>query len=194
MVHSEPIFAEFVLISSPKIVCNFLPSKLRSSKYVLRENFQLSCRGSYTTKEGSFLCSCSRGGVGVFPRKFLKNGCKWCILSPSFAEFVLISSRKIVCNFCPQSSDLRNTYCGRIFNLAVEDHIQPKEGSFLCSRSRGGGSGLPEKIFEKRMQMMHFESIHSRLVGIFLKLHFCLERKDPGGNTKVMQYSLRDDF
>ena len=70
-----------------------------------------------------------------------------CILSPSFAEFVLISSRKIVCNFCPQSSDLRNTYCGRIFNLAVEDHIQPKEGSFLCSRSRGGGVGSPRENF-----------------------------------------------
>ena len=68
---------------------------------------------------------------GPPPGKFLKNGCKWCILSPFFAEFVLITSPKIVCNFCPQSSDLRHTCCGKISNLAVEDHIQQKRGVFM---------------------------------------------------------------
>ena len=147
MVHSEPIFAEFVLISSPKIVCNFCPQSSDLRNTYCGRIFNLAVEDHIQPKRGVFYALAVGGGVGVFPRKFLKNGCKWCILSPSFAEFVLISSRKIVCNFCPQSSDLRNTYCGRIFNLAVEDHIQPKEGSFLCSRSRGGGSGLPEKFF-----------------------------------------------
>ena len=81
---------------------------------------------------------------------------------PIFAEFVLISSPKIVCNFCPQSSDLRNTYCGRIFNLAVEDHIQPKRGVFYAL-AVGGGRGLPEKILEKWMQMVHSEPIFCRV-------------------------------
>ena len=82
---------------------------------------------------------------------------------PIFAEFVLISSPKIVCNFCPQSSDLRNTYCGRIFNLAVEDHIQPKRGVFYALAVGGGGRGLPENIFEKWMQMVHSEPIFCRV-------------------------------
>ena len=75
--------------------------------------------------------SCRWGSGGPPPGKFLKNGCKWCILSPIFAKFVLITSPKIVCNFCPQSSDLRHTCCGKISNLAVEDHIQQKRGVFI---------------------------------------------------------------
>ena len=39
-------------------------------------------------------------GGGPPPGKFLKNGCKWCILSPFFAEFVSIFPQKIVCNIC----------------------------------------------------------------------------------------------
>ena len=89
---------------------------------------------------------------GPPPGNFLKNGCKWCILSPFFVEFVSIFSPKIVCNFCLQSSDLRYTWCGRIFTLAVEDHIKPKRGIFYLLAVWGG---LPEKIFEKRMQMVH---------------------------------------
>ena len=59
----SPFFAEFVSIFSPKIVCNFC---LQSSdlRYVMRENFR------------------AVWGARVSPRKFLKNGCKWCILSP----------------------------------------------------------------------------------------------------------------
>ena len=54
-----------------------LPSNLRLPIYVIRENFHLSCRGSYKAQEGRgfFLFSRSRagGGVVVSPGKFLKK-------------------------------------------------------------------------------------------------------------------------
>ena len=72
MMYSEPIFPEFVLIFPPKL-CVII--------YVMQEKFHLE--DHIQPKSGVFLSSRSRGGrVGVSPRKFLKNGCKWCILSP----------------------------------------------------------------------------------------------------------------
>ena len=80
---------------------------------------------------------------------------------------MFIFSPKIVCNFCLQSSDLRYTHCGRIFTLAVEDHIK-QEGNFLSSRRRGGGgSGYPRENFLK-----------TDANGAFLA-HFCRLSVDP---------------
>ena len=160
----SPVFAEFVSIFFPKNFVQFLPSKLRSSIYVKRENIHLSTnRRSYKAKEGDFLSSRSMGGggSGVSPRKFLKNGCKWCILSP----FMPSSCRffPIICNFCFQISDLLYTWCGRIFTLAVEE--KPKRGIFYLLVVWGD---LPEKIFEKWMQIMN---------GAFWA-HFCRVRVD----------------
>ena len=83
-------FAEFVSIFSPKILCNFC---LQSS--MMRENVHLSCRGSYKEKDGTFLSSRSRGGLGVSPRKYLKNECKLCILSPFLHSSCRFSPQKL---------------------------------------------------------------------------------------------------
>ena len=74
------------------------------------------------------------GGIpGIF---FLKNGCKWCIMSPYFAEYVLIFPTKL----CVILRD--------ISTLAVEDNIKPKRGVFdpLTLWLGGGGSGSPREI------------------------------------------------
>ena len=91
----------------------FLPSKLRSPVFVLRENFHISCRGSYKVQEGSFyplVVVGGGGGVGdsrVSPRFFfLKNGCKWCILILFWADCLLIFSPKLWLIFATISSSL----------------------------------------------------------------------------------------
>ena len=89
-------------------------------------------------------------GGGVSPRKLLKmdtNGAFWTHIMPSSCWFFL---QKLCVIFAFKSSDLRYTWCRRIFTLAEEDHIKLKRGVFLSSCSRGGGGwrGLPEKIFE----------------------------------------------
>ena len=51
----------------PKLWIFFLPSKLRSLIFVLREKFHISCRGSYKVQEGSFyplVVVCVLGGGG----------------------------------------------------------------------------------------------------------------------------------
>ena len=57
----------------------------------------LHCRGAEVTNDaggftdsGGSRGSTARGGGGG-NQIFLKNGCKWCILSPFVCEFVLIS-------------------------------------------------------------------------------------------------------
>ena len=111
----------------------------------MRENFHINRRWSSQSGE-LFILSQYGGGVGVSPRKFLKNGCNWCVLSQFFAEFVLFFFlQKIVCNFCLQSSDLRYTWYGRIFTLAEEDHIKPKRGVFYLLAVGGGGGRDPSR-------------------------------------------------
>ena len=78
------------------------------------------------------------GGPGSSPGKILKNGCKRCIASPFLPSLCWFSPKNCVYFF---HSKLRCKWCGRIFTLAVEDHIKPKEG-FLSSRSKGGGFGV----------------------------------------------------
>ena len=90
MVHSEPIFCRVRVDFFQKTCVQFLPSKLRSSIYVMRENFHFSCGGSYKAKEGNF----SFPPPPPSPRKFLKNGCNgcnWCNLSPFFANVSIFS-------------------------------------------------------------------------------------------------------
>ena len=77
-----------------------------------------------------------------------------------------------MCNFCFQISDLLYTWCGRIFTLAVEE--KPKRGFFLSSRSTGGGRSLPEKSFEKRMQMVHSKPIFAHKI----VCNFCFQISD----------------
>ena len=159
------------------------------------KNFHLSCRGK--AKEGIFfyLLAVGGGGVGVSPRKFLKNGCKWCILSPFLPSSYRFQPPKIVCNFCLQSSNLHDA------------------GHFFPFAWGGGSFRFFFFFFFKRIQMIHSESIHSRLlvgffffffwnftfvmkapscrvcdVGVYRGSHgrswfFFLCRKDPGGNT-----------
>ena len=88
------------------------------------------------------------GGPGASPGKFLKNGCKWCILSPFFAEFVSNFSPKIVCNFCLQSSDLSIYVMRENFHLSCRRSYQAKEGEFFIF-SQYGGSGSPRENFWK---------------------------------------------
>ena len=71
------------------------------------------------------------GGVRVSPRKFLKNGCKWCIRSP-----FLPSS----CRFFPKKLCVIFAFKSPIFYIR-------DVGKFLSSRSRGGGSGSPRENF-----------------------------------------------
>ena len=84
------------------------------------------------------------------PGKFLKNGCKWCILSPFFAEFVFIFSPKSVCNFAFKAPIFNIRIAGEFspYIVAVEDHIKPKSGVFTLSQSGGGGgSRSPRENF-----------------------------------------------
>ena len=60
------------------------------------------------------------GSGGGLPREFfLKNGCKWCILSPFFADCVLIFSTNLFCEFLSSKlrSDIRDA--GEFLPLAV---------------------------------------------------------------------------
>ena len=64
-----------------------------------------------------------------------------------------------MCNFCLQSSDIRDA--GEFLPLTV----YLREGIFLsCSR---GSRVSPGKILEKWTQMVHSESIFGRLQGEF---------------------------
>ena len=89
-----------------KKLCVILPSNLRLPIYVMRENFHLSCRGSYKEQEGRFVYSLAVGG-GVSPRKFLKKKwCKWSILS-LFCRLIVNIFSKIVWDFCDDPEDTK---------------------------------------------------------------------------------------
>ena len=150
-------FAEFVSIFSQKIVCNFC---LQSSDDAQRENVYLSCRGSYKAKKGTvYPLVVGEGGSGS-PRENVWKTDANCAFWAHFCRVRVDFFPKNCVYFCLQSSDLRYTWCGRIFTFAVEDHIKPKRGIFyLLAVGVGGGCrGLPEKIFEKRQEMVlaHF--------------------------------------
>ena len=62
-------------------------SNLRSSIYVMRENFHLSCKGK--AKEGNYLSSCRRGGGGRgLPEKIFEKRMQMVHSELIFAEFV----------------------------------------------------------------------------------------------------------
>ena len=120
MVHSDPIFCRVRVNFFPKKCVKFLPLKLRSSIYASRENFHLSCRGSYKAKEGSFYPLAARGGRGL-PEIIFEKWMQMVHSKPISADCLLIPpppAPKIVCYFCLQSSDLRKTWWGRNFSLA----------------------------------------------------------------------------
>ena len=115
IVHSQPIFCRLNFVYCLLIYSHncgyFLPSKLRSPVFVLRENFHISCRGSYKVQEGSFhplvvVGGGCRGLPGLPEIFFLKNGCKWCILSLFWADCLLIFSPKLWLIFATISSSL----------------------------------------------------------------------------------------
>ena len=131
MVHSEPIFC--------RVGADFFPQKL-CVIFAFRAPFY---------EDGSILSSCSRGWG--LPEKTFENGYKWCILNPYYAEFVLIFSPKIVCNFCLQKLRSSIYVMQDNFHLSLRGSYKAKEGSFfypLAVEGGGGWRGLPEKIFE----------------------------------------------
>ena len=117
-----------------------MPSKLRSSIYVMRENFHLSCGGSYKAKEGNFLSSRGRRGVGVPPppwENFWKTdatGAFWAHFLPTCRFF----SQNFVCNSCLQSSDLQYVM-RKNFHLSCRGSISQRGELFYHCR-RGGRS------------------------------------------------------
>ena len=83
------------------------------------------------------------GPVGPSPGTFLIIGCKWCILNPFFAEFVLISPQK----FCVKVAFKAPIYVMREnFHLRFRGSNKAQEGIFISSRRIVGGSGSPRKF------------------------------------------------
>ena len=117
----------------------------------MRENFHLSCRGK--AKEGNFLSSHSKGGGrGVSPRKIFEKRMQMVHSEPIFAEFGSISPKKLCVIF------------------AFKTPISMMREIFFPFAWGGGSSSY---FFEKRIQMIHSESIHSRLlVGFFFFFFF----------------------
>ena len=157
MVHSEPIFAEFVSIFSNKLCVIFA---FKSPIFYIHvrdaEIFHLSCRGK--AKEGNFLSSRSRGGgVRGLREKIFEKRMQMVHSEPIFAEFVSIPTKKLCVIFA--------------FKAPIS---MMREIFFL---SHGGGVLTIVFVFffflKKRLQMIHSESIHSRLlVGIFFFFFF----------------------
>ena len=110
IVHSQPIFCRFnfvycLLIYSQN--CDyFLPSKLRSPVFVLRENFHISCRGSYKVQEESFypLVVVGGGGSGTpgSPRYFFffEKRMQMVHSEPFLGRLLVNIFSKIVADFC----------------------------------------------------------------------------------------------
>ena len=82
------------------------------------------------------------GPAGPSPGTFLIIGCKWCILNPFFAEFVLISPPKFCVNFAFKAP----IYVMRE-NLDLEDQIKPKR-EFLYPLAELSGFGVSPRIFD----------------------------------------------
>ena len=97
IVHSQPIFCRlnfvYCLLIYSQNCGYFLPTKLRSPVFVLRENFHIGCRGSNKVQEGSFYPLVVSGGGGVSgspgsPRDFFffwktdANGAFWAFFGP----------------------------------------------------------------------------------------------------------------
>ena len=128
------------------------------------------CKASFScwrkAKEGIFYLLAVWGGGRGLPEKIFEKRMQMVHSEPIFAEFVSIFYPKILCNFCFQISDLLYTWCGKNFHLSCRG--KAKEGIFfyLLAVGGGGGRGLPEKIFEKRMQMVHSEPIFAEFVSI----------------------------
>ena len=113
--------------------------------------------------------------------KFLKNECKWCILSPFYAEFVLIFSQILCVIFAFNMFKALIYGMRENFHLSCRGSYKDQEGSFFSFRSKGWGwclpektdanfpqnwrvflsscgrgiRGLPGKFFDKPMQMVH---------------------------------------
>ena len=149
MVHSEPIFLPSSCRFFSQKLCVIFAFKAPIFRYTwCGRIFHLSCRRSYQAKEGGIfylLAVWGGGGFGVSPRKFLKNGCKWRILSlflPSSCRFF----PKNCVYFCFQISDLLYTWCWKIFTLAVEE--KPKRGRFYLLEVGGGSRSPRENILK----------------------------------------------
>ena len=162
-----------------------MPSKLRSSIYVMQENIHLSWRGSYKAKgeffikiiisqwgeegsgsprekfwktdaNGAFLAHFCRLPVFFF-FFFLQNGYKWCILSPFIADCLLVY---FVWKFHFSHESL---IVQGVFPSFTGIMIWEELGFFLVQEgSRGQHSPPPlSKYFEK---LMNWCNIHSETI------------------------------
>ena len=116
----------------------------------------------------------THSGGGVSPRIFLKNGCKWCIFCPFFAEFVLIFPKKICVIFA---------FKALIFDILDVGEFSPykaKDGSFY-PLTLGGGRGLPDKILQNGCKWCILSLYFCRAcVDSFPQIvcNFCLQSSD----------------
>ena len=108
-------------------------------------------------KSGGFYPLAVRMGVSGSPRDnfWKKRICKWCLMSPFCRLLVNIFS-----NFATTP---------RMYNVRDEGVFSPLNiyRERIISSLKGGGSSPVGFFFVKRMQMMHSESIPSRLVLVF---------------------------
>ena len=114
----------------PKIVCNFaFKAQIFDICTWCGKIFTLAVENHIKPKRGDILSSRSKGGVGVSPREFLKNECKWCILSPFLPIACWFPPPKlcIILSFKALISDIRDA--GEFFSFRM---------------GRGGG---PPRVF-----------------------------------------------
>ena len=147
MVHSEPIFAEFVSIPPS-------PPPKKNCVYCFLQNSDLHDAGDF------FPFAWGGGGRGESSRFFgffffLKNGYKWYILTPFIADCLLVF---FVCflffffflkfHFCHESPAVQGMWCGSLQGIIWRSWV-----FFLCRKDQGGNTAPPpSKYFEKLMQ------------------------------------------
>ena len=126
---------------------------------MMRENFHLTAVEEKPKRGFFYLLAVRGGGFGVSPRKFLKNGCKWCILSP----------------FSPSSCRFPPKKLCVIF--AFKAPISIMRDIFFLSHGGGGGGGSSRFFFLKNGYKWYILSpfIADCLLVFFfyLKFHFC---------------------
>ena len=108
---------------------------VKAPLYVMREKVDLSCIGAYRAKTGSFFyCFEEEGGGSGSPQKLFEKWMQMVHSYPIFCRLRVDFSQKLFVNYSFKSPISWLTWCGRIFTLAVEDHIEPKIGVLILSQ------------------------------------------------------------
>ena len=138
----------------------------------MRENFHLSCRGSYKSEEGDYSLAV-RGDRGLHEKISEKKWCKWCFLS-LFCRLIVNIFSKIVWDFCDDPEDKRNA--------RVCSPLRLREGIIFLSCEEEGPTHFFFFVLKSGCKWCIW--IHSLPIGCcyFIEMsHFCHESPDVEG-------------